>query len=167
MWNWFRISVLMIVTATCTCGQSAPIQSSVCNPREMIAQLRPNYPTYADALELAQTLTSSGVRVKCILRSKMETFFDDVKGAALYRTDHGDFEALVLPKPQDVSDLDIVEQQQNGRFVYLLVRRNPGQSSPASMDGPRRLYFIKHGSQLLVAYDEQTAESLRAILNLQ
>src|SRR6516162_4948208 len=47
-------------------------------------------------------LTEDGLEVQCVLKSKWGRLFYTPKGsnaAALFRTDHGDFELLLLPKP--------------------------------------------------------------------
>jgi hypothetical protein len=46
-----------------------------------------------------------------MLRSKMETMFEGLKGAALYRTDF-DFDALFLPRGQSFNPLRVTEQQE-------------------------------------------------------
>jgi len=48
----------------------------------------------------------------------MEGAFEGLEGAALYRTDRGDFEALFLPKPQTFAGMIVIEEQQNGRYTY-------------------------------------------------
>ena len=61
-------------------------------------------------------------------------------------TDTGVFEALFLPKPENFNRLKIVEQEEIGGYIYSF------RGSPCSLtehwEG-RRVYFVKHGNQLL------------------
>ena len=75
-----------------------------CQPLECPALGAPelmeaSYRVYPDARELATTLSGYGFKVKCIDRSKWDDFVPGAKGAALYLTDHGDFDVVFLPKP--------------------------------------------------------------------
>ena len=64
------------------------------------AQLSSVDPVYVDAMELARYLIDHGFIVNCVQGSKMQHLFDGQKGAALYRTDRGSFEALFLSKTE-------------------------------------------------------------------
>jgi hypothetical protein len=108
-------------------------------------------PAYADAMELARTLRSRGFVVKCVLLSKEERMFEGQEGAANFQTDVGVFEALFLPKPENFNTLEIVEQEETGGFIYSF--RGSPRSLIEHWEG-RRVYFVKHGSQLLHALDK-------------
>lgn len=125
--------------------------------------LQPSDLAYLDAVELARTLADDGFIVMCIAPSKMTGMFEGLKGAALYRTDRGAFEALFLPKPQNFDRLQIVERQESGRYLYSFV--GPPTPWPANaVDSPRPVFFIKHRNRLIVAYDKELADRLGTTL---
>jgi hypothetical protein len=125
--------------------------------------LQPSDPAYLDALELARTLADSGFIVMCIAPSKMTGTFEGQKGAAVYRTDQGGFDALFLPKPQNFDQLEIVERQEVGRYLYSFAGR-PTPWPANRIDGPRPLFFIRHTNRLVVAYDKDLAHRLGTTL---
>lgn len=133
----------LTVAVTCALAQSA---SPACSQRELTARLRSDDPAYGNAMQLSQTLSDHGIRVKCVLASKMSQFFVGKKGAALYRTDAGDFEALFAFKPEDFGDFSIDEQRQGDRYVYQF----RGAWRAPSLDSPRPMYFVKRGNVLFV-----------------
>jgi hypothetical protein len=167
MWRrLFLVVSSLVLAASCAYAQGTSEEDPQrCSSHDLEASLPSNYRTYSEALELGQILSANGVTIKCMLRSKMESLFHGVAGAALYRSNVGDFEVVFLPTPQDVTAISIIEQRQNGRYIYLLLRKNQSKGSPVSMNSPRPVYFIEHGNGLLIAYDERTAASLRAILS--
>lgn len=57
---------------------------------------------YRDAMALAQTLIKRRFVVTCMSPSKMTGTFEGQDGAAVYRTNQGDFEALFLPHPKNL-----------------------------------------------------------------
>ena len=81
-------------------------------------------PAYADAMELARTLHSRGIEVKCICLSKEERLFEGQEGAANYQTDVGVFEVLFLPKPETFNALEIVRARGNRRLSLLFSRHS-------------------------------------------
>jgi len=128
-----------------------------CSVQDLLAELKPNDPAYADAIELAQTLRNHGFAVKCVLQSKMVRLFEGQKGAALYRTNRGDFEALFLPKAQTFA-VQPNEARKNGRYIYSF------SGSPRSTGGPwdsaRPTFFVQHSNQFLTTWDKQLATEL-------
>ncbi|HMK29241.1 MAG TPA: hypothetical protein VK473_06100, partial [Terriglobales bacterium] len=110
-----RRSVLigMFLLAVCRAvAQPAVPASWKCDPREFTGRLQADDPVYTDAVQLSQILSRGGLQVKCVLRSKMARPSAWQKGAALYRTDRGDFEALFAVKSEDFASLTVVEQPQ-------------------------------------------------------
>jgi hypothetical protein len=53
---------------------------------------------YPDAMDLARTLISHSFIVTCVSPSQMTDMFEGQEGAAVYRTNEGDFEALFFAK---------------------------------------------------------------------
>jgi hypothetical protein len=137
-------------------------QPSECSAREMVEALKADDPAYPDAMELAQTLRAHGFTVKCVLASKMSRLFEGQKGAALYRTSRGDFEALFLPKGE-VFAIRPNEQRENGMYIYSF----GGTPLPSSQGWvfSRATYFTQHANQLFVTSDEQLAAGLDKALN--
>ncbi|HXZ80989.1 MAG TPA: hypothetical protein VEG30_13750 [Terriglobales bacterium] len=159
-----RSSVLIgmfLVAVCCAVAQSAPPASWKCDPK---TRLRPDDPVYTEALQLSQILSKGGLQVKCVLRSKTAQPSAWKKGAALYRTERGDFEALFAVKPEDFANLTVVEQpQQDGLHVYEY-RGLPGKAIDRSS---HREYFVKHRGTFVITYDRQLAQSLSAIFETQ
>ena len=130
-----------------------------CDPPS--TRMSSTHPVYAEAMELAQTLNRRGVGVQCILLSKMEHMFKDQVGAALFQSDAGDFEALFLPRSENWDSLMIVERSESNGYAYVF------QGTPKSLTSRwegRRMYFLKHGDQLLNSLEKQTVTKLNAAL---
>jgi hypothetical protein len=140
------------------------VDSSECSTNDLLALIKPDDPAYADAIELAQTLQGHGVIVKCVLQSKMVHVFEDQKGAAFFKTDYGDFNALFLPKPQTFSSVEIVSRSENGRFLYSF-RGSPHPASPYPIDSAYRMFFEKHANQLFITSKSQLAASIAKALS--
>lgn len=129
-----------------------------CDPS---TRLSPTHPVYAEATELAQTLNKSGIAVECILYSTMENMFEDQVGAAFFRTNDGDFEALFLPRSESWDRLTIIERREKIGYRYDF------EGTPKSFTGDwegKQMYFLKHGNQLLNSLERQTVTKLNAAL---
>jgi len=134
-----------------------------CSLHDLIALLPPTDPAYNDAVELARKLDDWGIHVRCTLASKMQRIFAGQIGAAYYRTDAGDFEALFLPPSDSFGGLRIVERQKQNRYLYSF-RGTP--RSKVHMDSSRQAYFIKKRNVLFYVWgDDQLAETLRSKLD--
>jgi len=139
-------------------------QAAKCNSPDRLAFLQAGDPAYVEAMELAQILRSRGFTVKCVLRSTMEGAFEGLEGAALYRTDRGDFEALFLPKPQTFAGMIVIEEQQNGRYTYSF-HGTPRLWPANRVDSPRPISFLWHANHFLVIRDDQLRVKLEEVLN--
>jgi len=139
--------VLWVIAPRASCGPPS-------------TRMPPTHPVYAEAMELAQTLNRRGVEVQCIQLSKMERMFEDQAGGALFRTDAGDFEALFLPRSESWDSLTIVERSEKNGYEYDF----EGTPKSTSHWEGRREYFLKHGNQLLISLEKQTATKLNAAL---
>ena len=157
---WLSLSslLLLLVSPRGMFGQATP-----CNPEELKASLPSNAQSYPDAIALSRILEKNGISVRCILLSKMDGTFDDQEGAALYRTDHGDFEALFLPRPQNFDQLKVTERQDGGRYSYSFVGP-PRPWSANRIDAAFRMYFVKHQNALLVLSDKTLAATLEKLI---
>jgi hypothetical protein len=129
----------------------------------LLAAIKKNDPAYTNAMELAETLRYRGVTVKCVLQSKMVGFFDGQMGAALYRTDRGDFEALFLQKPAAFA-IRTVERQENGRYLFTF-GGSPPQISSHPLDSNRPWYFAQHVNVFLMTDEKKLAIDLQKVLN--
>jgi len=125
--------------------------------------LQPSDPAYRDAADLARALGNDGFIVHCIAQSKMVGTFDAQTGAALYRTDRGDFEALFLSRLQNFDGLQIFERAEGGRYLYSFGGR-PRPWTTNLVDASRPVYFIKSLNRLIVAYDRELAAHLGTVL---
>jgi hypothetical protein len=157
-------SLELLVGIVCVFSPSVfNAQMTRCGSTELESVLQPTNVEYADAIEFKQVLQSHGVVVGCILKSKSWHMFDEQKGAAFFRTDQGDFDALFLPKAKTWDKLDIIQVQENGRYITSF----QGWPSGRPMNGSRPCYFVKHASVLcIVGPDEQLSIKLNRILNL-
>jgi tetratricopeptide (TPR) repeat protein len=129
-----------------------------CRVQDLLACLKPNDPAYVEAMELAQVLRNRGFIVKCVLQSTMIRFFEGETGAALYRTDRGDFEGLFLTKEQTFA-VQPIETRTNGRYVYSFAgspRRTGGL-----LDSARPTFFVQYENQFLTTWDKQLAADLQ------
>jgi hypothetical protein len=139
------------------------VRAQDCTLRDLSAALQPNEKVYGHALELSQDLQRGGFVVSCVLRSHWEGLFVGLVGAALYRTDRGDFEVLFLDEPDTFDQLIVHELLEGDRWVYSF----EGQPKPWStnrMEG-RKMYFVKAAHRLLVAMEnEALAAALRRLL---
>lgn len=151
MW---RTLLLCLVTISAFADQS-PCGSPV-------TQLHLNDPVYADAMSVERTLTQNGYIVECVLPSKMASFFDELKGAALFRTTGGDFEVLFLPKPYSFDHLDILEERQGNRYLYSF-RGKP--HFEARVDSAYRQYFVKRSTKLFIVFNRELAARLNAVFD--
>ena len=128
-----------------------------CSAQDLLAELKANDPAYADAMKLAQTLRNRGFIVKCVLQSKMVRLFEGEKGAALYRTNRGDFEGLFLPKTQ-IFAVQPIETRKNGRYIYSFA------GSPHVTGGPwdcaRPTFFTQHANRFFTTENKQLAAEL-------
>lgn len=131
----------------------------LCTPNDLLAMVKPDDPAYADAMSLARTLQAHGFIVKCVLQSKMIDIFEGQKGAALFRTDHGDFEALFLPSPQTFASVELIEWRENDRFLYSF-RGSPSPTSLQPIDSAHPMFFERHANQFFVTSNRQLAVSI-------
>jgi hypothetical protein len=136
--------------------------SSECDARELLNLLKPIDPLYPEAMDLAKVLRGYGLTIKCVLPSKMANAFEGQMGAALYRTNRGDFEALFLKKPATFASVKPTEAQKNGFYLYSFEGTTPAHGGWTSS---KREFFIKHGSQMLITREEQLAVYLDKELN--
>jgi hypothetical protein len=158
--------VSVVICSAILCALSPALlsgQSTGCTAEDSRAQLLPSDPAYRDAMYFGRTLTERGFAVRCILSSKVQNFFEGQEGAAFYRTAHGDFDVVFLPKTKTFAALEIIEHRKKNRYIYSF-RGTPHSST--RMDGPRINYFVKHGNALVFAWgNKQLAASLDVTLN--
>jgi len=148
---WAALPVILVTAFI----QPSFAQSSDCTNKAAQAQLSSIDPVYVDAMDLARNLIDHGFIVKCVLPSKMENVFDGQSGAAVYRTDKGEFDVLFLPRAETFDAVQVVEQKQGELYVYSF-RGTP--YSPMRMEA-RKTYFINSGSLLFVVMDDSDLAS--------
>ena len=142
-----------------------PAQVAECSSEDNAALLQPTDAAFSDAMELGRSLSDHGFTIRCILTSKLGALFRGLEGAALYRTDRGDFDVLFLSSPQTFADLQIVERQGKKAFIYSFSGKSRVWSANR-MESGRREYFLKHDQQLLILDDDQLRVRLQDALNL-
>ena len=123
-------------------------QDDLCDPRTLLPL---SDPAYADAMELAKTLTRHAISVRCVLLSKKAQMFEGQLGAAFFQSDIGNFEVLFLPRPKTWDQLET-------RYHFRGIPKYSGtwEGKPA--------YFVKHGNQLLHSLDQKTVAKLHQAL---
>lgn len=144
-----------------------PIQAQGCTPDELSSALQLNDKLFDHALELSQDLQRGGFAVRCILRSHWEGLFEGLVGAALYRTDRGDFEALFLAPPKTFDQLIVNERKEGDSWVYSFA--GDPKPWPVNRIEGRRIHFVKDRSRLLLVLESDTlAASLhRALIQVR
>jgi len=158
------ICVLIFPAMPCARAQSTSSpQSQRCSSEDLRAVLRTSDAAYPETVALTKDLKNRGYVVRCVLQSKFANFFDGQLGAALYRTDRGDFEALFLTKPRTFASVRLIEHADGGTYLYRF------EGSPRvpsrDMDCARRTFFARHANQFFVTEDQQLAANLGQILN--
>ena len=80
--------------------------------------------------------------------------FKDLEGAAVYRTDHEDFEVLFLPQPKTFDQLKAIERRDGQRYLYRF--KGPPQPWHGNLvDSAFRISFIKNRSMLFVVQNQR------------
>ena len=129
------------------------------------ALLQPTDNAYNDAMDLGRALSDHGFTIRCIQTSKMAALFSGIEGAALYRTNFGDFDVLFVPSPQNFAGLKVVEHQGKKKFAYSFSGK-PRPAGTNHLESVHRVYFIPHENQMLVLTDDQLRIKLADALNL-
>jgi hypothetical protein len=158
-----RLSFVVWV-GTILASRPSASQGADCSAQDLLGVLKADDPVYHDALKLAETLNAHGLLVKCVLQSKMIREFEGQRGAALYRTSQGDFEALFLSKEQ-VFAVRATEREEAGRYLYYF-EGAPIPSSPEPLNFNKRTYFAQHSNHLFITWEPQLAGSLSGLMNL-
>jgi hypothetical protein len=159
--NVFFVITLLLASPSFLSGQSEK-----CSDQDLLAVLQPTNKAYSMAMELAQTLRAGDFTINCVLRSKEEGLFEGLEGAALFRTNRGDFEAIFLPKQRTFEKLRVLERQENGWYIYSF-EGDPKPWPANRIESPRRIYFVKHSHMLLETSNDVLAEDLRRAVSGQ
>jgi len=152
---------IFIATSCLWAQDTSPGNSQRCSLRELTALLTPADHAYAESVELTRELEHRGYIVRCVLKSKMEGFFEGQLGAALYRTNRGDFEALFLTKPRTFDSVRVVERAVKGEVFHYSFEGSPHSTG---MDG-RRTFFARRANRFFVTFDLRLAQDLGEVLN--
>ena len=160
----FRCGLAVSLFSYCGIAQPPPQSpSGRCDSRELKYGLSAKDPAYGSAMQLVKTLSRQGINVNCVLPSKMVNFFVGQRGAALLRTDHGDFEALFAFEAEQFAYLAVVERpQEDNLHTYDFY----GTPTVRTMQG-RKHFFLKHDITFFVTMDERLARSLAEIYGEQ
>jgi hypothetical protein len=127
-------------------------QSSDCTGKAAQAQLSAIDPVYVDAMDLARNLIDHGFIVNCVQASKWGNLFVDQEGAALYRTEQGNFHVLFLPKSETFDGVQVVEQRQGNLYRYSF-RGTPHSSG--GWEGERTEFIRAANLLFLVGSDSE------------
>lgn len=144
---YFALPVILLIAST----QSLLLaQSSDCTGKAAQAALPSADPAYVDAMDLVRNLIDHGFIVKCVQASKWGNLFADQEGAALYRTDQGDFDVLFLPKDETFDAVQVIEQRQGDVYLYSF-RGTP--HSPGRLEG-KKTDFIRSANLLFLVWSD-------------
>jgi hypothetical protein len=143
----FALPVVLLIAST---QSSLLAQSSDCTGKAAQAQLSSTDPVYVDAMDLARNLIDHGFIVSCVQASKWGNLFAGQEGAALYRTDQGDFDLLFLPKGESFDAVQVVEQRQGNLYLYSF-RGSPHSSG--RLEG-KQTDFIRSGNLLFLVWSD-------------
>jgi hypothetical protein len=114
-------------------------------------------------MQLAQTLSSRGMKINCVGPSKMINWFVGQKGAAAFRTDQGVFNAIFMFEPEQLAHLAVVERPQVGSLHTYEIYGTP---TPRTMQG-REHFFLKQDATLFVTAKGKLAKRLTDIFGEQ
>ena len=154
----YRTVILM--TALVAAVGRAPLSGQVrdCSPTDLSAAVQPTDKVYGPARALSEQLERGGFQVRCVLRSRLAGLFEGLVGAALYRTDRGDFEALFLSPPETFDQLRVNERIERGAWVYSF-EGEPTVRPANRMEG-RKMHVVKHAHRLLLVWDDEQLAAL-------
>src|ERR1700686_2694859 len=152
--------VLVVVPSLVTAGRTRQRQG--CNDVDQ-PSLAKSDAAYPDAMDLTQTLISHSVISTWVSPSQMTDTFEGQEGAAVYRTNEGDFEALFLPKPQNFNKLRVIERYEGQSYRYSFAGR-PERWPANLIESNFPLYFVKHRNELIVAQDPQVAIRIKGAI---
>ena len=158
-WLRFFFGLVGVVHPAMAFGQVKP-----CGPEELTAVVPANALIYPETAILAKKLGGRGILVNCVLLSKMEGLFVGQDGAALYRTDRGDFEVLFLHPGKSFELLKIVERRDGSRYAYNFT----GPPEPASaniIESGNAFYFLKHQNMLVVLRQKELADTMEKVFH--
>ena len=159
----FLVHVVVVILLIALVGAVglAPVSGQVqdCSPKDLSAAIQPTDRAYEPARALSEHLERGGFRIRCVLRSHMEGLFEGLAGAALYRTNRGDFEALFLSPPETFDQLRLNERQERASWVCSF--EGKPKAWPVNRMEGRRMQFVKHAHRLLVVRDEKLAALLQ------
>jgi len=123
------------------------------DPRAEEVRLDQSSAVYEDAWELAHTLSKHAFLVNCIQNSKEDRLFPIQKGAALYRTNQGDFVVWFLPKTRTFDRLEVVSQSEGeGRYLYTF-RGEPKIAT--KFHSSKQTWFISHQNLMFEVFGDQ------------
>jgi hypothetical protein len=126
-----------------------------CTEPDMLALLASTDPVYVRASELAERLSRNGLPVRCMLQSRRGGMFEGLEGAVLFRTEHGSFEALFLPKGQTFAELEVVERREDGRYLYSFTGSPKPVPEDLVIDSAEANDYIKFGDRLLMVLGDR------------
>ena len=143
-------------------GAAAAAQTT---PPDDGSLLKPDSPSYSEAVKFAKVLDRAGIRVNKIARSKLEGFFRGVERAAYYKTDKGVIEAIFF-SGDGAEKIQVTETTDGQRYFYSFTGQPEPRPPGDSFNSSKPMYFIAHGDAFVVIWgDKELFETLKAGLN--
>jgi hypothetical protein len=126
--------------------------------------LKPTNSAYAEAMKVAQFLSSKGIIVKSVHNSKLNGFFRGVEKAAFFRTDKGIMEVIFFPDTRGAEKVQVKEQRRAGRYLYSF-EGQPHPNPPGDrIDAGQPMYFIMHRNWFIVINSEELYDAVKRVL---
>jgi hypothetical protein len=150
------LPVVFVLFCASVVSATSP-QNDPCNPSIALTM---SDPAYKEATKVAETLRSHGISVRCVLSSKEAQMFEGELGAAFFKSDVGDFEALFLPGSKSWDALNVVEQRGTDGFTRYQFSGTPSYSG--TWVG-KPVYFFKHGNVFFHSLNSQTISRVRGV----
>jgi hypothetical protein len=144
------LCVLPLVFVSAIVASAAWAQNDACDPK---VALPATDPAYAEAMKLSKTLDRHGIKIRCVLLSKEAQLFDGQLGAAFFRTEIGDFEALFLPPTQSWDKLKVIQQHESRGYNKYRFQGSP--TYRGTWEGKNSVYFVKRRNEFLHSLDPQ------------
>lgn len=125
-----------------------------------VSLVQPHDIGYAEAIEFADFLRDTGIKVRSIHRSKFESLFETSDRAAHFRTDRGTVDVIFFSEASGAEDIRVNEQGEGQRYVYEL--RTPHETQILNSRWPN--YIVRHQQWFISTPSEALAEKIKNAL---
>jgi len=123
-------------------------------------------------MRLKQTLESHGFEARCVFPTKLGSIFrvdeggvlrSTVEGEANFRTNHGEVDAVFMPKPQTFADFKITERREGAGYLYTF-GGTPRVWETNRFGSARRMHFLDQDNLLFFINEPALMRRLEQVL---